>query len=189
MSHPSHLNEQEYIWANERFVIFRYPCLKTARFLLQCAVDVNSINAIKNTPLHIFASNAGVSDYEVVLDLLYNHGAHLDQANSQGQTARDVTKNPATIEWFRRRARYSLKCLCARTIQRNHVPFRERITHSLVAFIEKHWRQRFVIRNKYIASTHLPVRFGVGPADTDLLEILHLQRTVAGRFFIKAQLQ
>lgn len=128
--------------------IFRYPCLKTARLLLQCAVDVNSTDAIRNTPLHIFASNAGVPDDCAILDLLYNHGAHLDQANSQGQTALDLTKNPAIIEWFKRRARYSLKCLCARTIQRNNMAFRESLTHSLVIFVEKHWRQRHWIKTR-----------------------------------------
>ena len=116
----------------------RYPCLKTANFLLQCAIDVNTTNAFKNTPLHTFTSNTEATHDCAILELVCNHGAHLDLANNRGETALDLTKDRAVIEWFRKKARHSLKCLCARMIRRNHFPFREQISHSLAAFVEKH---------------------------------------------------
>ena len=98
---------------------------------------MNATDAIGNTPLHIFALNCGVHD-PAILDFLCQHGAHLDQANIRGETAIDLAEDLIVIDWFKSRVRYSLKCLCAQVIRKNHIPFQDRITESLVTYVQKH---------------------------------------------------
>jgi Fem-1 family protein b len=116
---------------------FRYPCVHTTRLLLQCGVDVNAIDAVRNTPLHIFAGNRS-TEGESMLTLLCDAGAHLDYVNALGEMPIDVASDSTVKQLLKSRMKLSLKCLCARFIQKNSVPFHDRIATSLVSFVEKH---------------------------------------------------
>jgi Fem-1 family protein b len=116
---------------------FRYPCLQTTHILLQCGADVNAIDAIRNTPLHVFVSNESICD-ESILKLLCDAGAHLDCVNALRETPIDLASNPTTKQLLKSRMQLSLKCLCARLIQKNNVQFYGKISTLLTNFVEKH---------------------------------------------------
>ena len=116
---------------------FRYPCLQTARILLQCGAAVNGFDALRNTPLHVIVSSK-VENNESILDLLRNGGAHLDYANALGQTPADLAINFSIKQLLKCQMNLCLKCLCARLIRKMNVPLRDKIPASLVSFVEKH---------------------------------------------------
>lgn len=116
---------------------FRYPCLQTVRTLLQCGANVNANNAVGNTPVHIFVSNSSDCN-EAILQLLCNADAHLDCANALRETPMDMASNLHIKQLLKARMKLSLKCLCARLIQRNDIPFHGKIVNSLVTFVERH---------------------------------------------------
>jgi Fem-1 family protein b len=116
---------------------FRYPCLQTARILLQCGADVNAFDARKNTPLHIFTSNVSNCD-ESTVKLLCEGGAHLDYVNARGETPLDLATSPIIKQILKSQMQIKLKCLCARLIRKNDVPFHGNVSTSLVNFVEKH---------------------------------------------------
>jgi ankyrin repeat protein len=118
-------------------LIFSYPCLRTVRILLQCGADANANNIERATPLHVFVSNAA-SCNDTILQLLCDAGAHLDYANELGETAVDIAFNTNIKQLLQAKLRLSLKCLCARLIQKAKVPFHGKVSNLLVAFIERH---------------------------------------------------
>lgn len=115
----------------------RYPCLQTARLLLQCGADVNVCDAQQNTSLHIIASDKLSCD-ESLLNLLEYFGAHFDYANCLGHTPADLATNYCVYQWLKNRMNLCLKCQCARLIRRENIDFRDKLSSSLVKFIEKH---------------------------------------------------
>ncbi|CAF1443771.1 unnamed protein product [Rotaria sordida] len=115
----------------------KYPCLLTARILLQCGADVNESDAKRNTPLHIFLLNSITYD-ETIIKFLCDAGAHLDYVNIWRKTAIDVAPNMAIKKLLKSNMIFSLKCLCARFIQHNNVRFHENISTALVRFVEEH---------------------------------------------------
>jgi ankyrin repeat protein len=116
---------------------FRYPCLHTVRTLIQCGADVNACNTLRNTPIHIFVSNSSDGN-EAILQLLCEAHAHLDYANVLREIPMDLALNLNIKRLLKTRMRLSLKCLCARLIQMNDIPFHGKIVNSLVTFVERH---------------------------------------------------
>ena len=112
--------------------------MRTARLLIQCGANVNAIDTARNTPLHIVAINNKSTCDESILKLLCDAGAHLDYANVLGEIPVDVASNLNIKRLLKSNMKLSLKCLCARLIQKKNVPFREKIAVSLVNFVEKH---------------------------------------------------
>ena len=115
----------------------RYPCSFTARLLLDCGVDIDARDAGRNTPLHILAAD-GSEPNEALVNLLCDRGAHLDCVNAKGETALDIASCPQMAMLIKGRMQISLKCLCARLIQRSEVPFEGRINKSLETFVAQH---------------------------------------------------
>jgi ankyrin repeat protein len=99
---------------------------------------VNAIDAIRNTPLHVFVSNNESICDESIMKLLCDAGAHLDYVNSLGETPFDLAIDPIIKQLLTRRMYLSLKCLCARLIQKNNIPIYGKFSTSLVNFVKKH---------------------------------------------------
>lgn len=117
--------------------LFRYPCQLTVRMLIQSGADVNATNSIRNTPLHILVTDSSSCD-ENIIGLLCEHGAHLDSVNLLRETAFDLASSIDTIQLLKSKMKLSLKCLCARLIQTSNISFHEKLSKSLVRFIEHH---------------------------------------------------
>ncbi len=105
---------------------------------MQCGADVNAIDAVRNTPLHVFVSNTESTDDESIVKFLFNAGAHVDYVNSLGKTPFDLATNLTIKQLLKLRMYGSLKCLCARLIQKNHLSFHGKVSASLVNFVQRH---------------------------------------------------
>lgn len=116
---------------------FRYPCLLTVRTLLHCGFDLHATDISGNTPLHVFVSNLNTCD-EAILQLLCEAGVHIDYANILGQTAIDVAFNDQTKQLLKSKMNINLKCLCARLIRKTKISFYEKLSLSLVKFVQIH---------------------------------------------------
>ncbi|CAF0749022.1 unnamed protein product [Rotaria sp. Silwood1] len=114
-----------------------YPCLQTTRILLQSGASVNTFDAIRNTPLHIIASSRS-ANHDSILNLLCDAGAHLDFANTFGETPIDLATMPNIQQQLKSRMKLSLKCLCAQLIRKRNVSFRDKVAIALINFVEKH---------------------------------------------------
>ena len=124
------------------FFFVRYPCWMTARLLLECDANVNSLNNDGNTPLHILLQSSTMSNVMKMIDLLCDAGAHLDYVNQQKQTPLELV--PAyrykIVEQLKKKMNVTqLKCLCAQIIRRKDLFYQDGIlSSSLVNFVEKH---------------------------------------------------
>lgn len=98
-------------------------------------MNANSIERL--TPLHVFAAEC-TGFYEAILQLLLDAGAHPDYVNESGHTAHDITLNSNMEQLLQTKMAISLKCLCARQVQRAKIPFQGKISSSLATFIERH---------------------------------------------------
>ncbi|XP_014679678.1 PREDICTED: putative ankyrin repeat protein RF_0381 [Priapulus caudatus] len=149
---------------NERGVEAASALLQTcesAGVLLQ----VNTRDSKGDTPLHSFcrvmlACKGDVYErgregcVQIVHALLFNHGAHVDVVDAQGQTPYELwrwiypTRFRGNVESSdeihgRMSAQYhSLKCHCARVIVRHSVAYENRLPPSLIEFVRAHVRPR-----------------------------------------------
>lgn len=121
------------------YILFylRYPCPTTVCTLLLCGADVNACDNLHNTPLHVYLSSSCTYD-ERILKLLCDAGAHLDYANESRKTPIDMALNSFPQKLLKSKMKISLKCLCARVIRTNNVPFHDKLTPLLVQFVQKH---------------------------------------------------
>ena len=117
--------------------IFRYPCFHTVRTLLKCGADIDTTDTKRNTALHIFVSNTNELD-ESIFRILCANNAHLDWTNMFSATPSDLISDVRLKQILQVKTQLKLKCLCARLIQKCHLPFRKVLTHSLVTFVERH---------------------------------------------------
>ena len=89
------------------------------------------------TPLQTFVSSA-VDCNEAILNLLCDAGAHLDYASTSGKIPMDVAVNISMKQLLMARMTLSLKCLCARLIQKSKLPFEGTISPLLATFVNRH---------------------------------------------------
>ncbi|CAF3068617.1 unnamed protein product [Rotaria sp. Silwood2] len=123
----------------------RFPSLVIVQLLLSCRVSINAIDCNHYTPLHDLVSNKFKkltneqwNDIKIIFELLIDGGAHLD-AIAQGKTPEDCTEHELFKSLFRiYPVQLSLKCLCARIIQKNKLTYSDCIPESLHPFIELH---------------------------------------------------
>ncbi|XP_046449498.1 protein fem-1 homolog A-like [Daphnia pulex] len=112
-----------------------FPSVKVAQLLIDCGADVSSLDQKRNTPLHTAAK---IQNYHSnLVELLLNHGGHIDQINSDGERpAVMLLKLPTCsvhpLQYI------SLRCLAASVIKTQGISYRGEVPVSLEPFIEKH---------------------------------------------------
>ncbi|CAF0926651.1 unnamed protein product [Rotaria sp. Silwood1] len=134
-----HLSLSNHTSANDYFIDFicKYPSLHTVHLLIQCGADVNARDAVQNTPLHIFVSQSTIVD-NTIIQYLFDAGSHADYVNALRETPIDIATNSNIKQFIRTKTKLSLKCLCARLIQKNSILCHGKIANSLINFVEKH---------------------------------------------------
>lgn len=133
-----------------------FPSANVLKLLLECGADPHSLDADKNSPLHLAAANrhfgtssspastngGGVvavsSERDKIILLLLNAGAHLDQCNAFGKTPADLYKNGKLYQVINPINYTSLQCLCAKVIQKHRLPYKDQLTPKLAAFVSIH---------------------------------------------------
>ena len=112
-----------------------FPDAGVAELLLESGADVDAVNNTDCTPLHVACTR---SNYQTkVVETLLNRGAHIDRRSASGNQPQtllssitECTINPLQF--------VSLKCLAARSIAKNKIPFSGHVPVSLEDFIRIH---------------------------------------------------
>ncbi|ROT76986.1 protein fem-1 homolog B [Penaeus vannamei] len=122
--------------------ICRFPCATTTKLLIACGADVNSMDSNRNTPLHLIVPyQKPISDFltlhNIIMALIEN-GAHMDTVNQMGATPFDSATTGVAEIILRTQKKLSLKCLAAKVIKVNSIPYKGQVPRLLEAFIELH---------------------------------------------------
>lgn len=123
----------------------KFPSLSVVELLLSCRAPINAIDYHHKTPLHELAgnrfrpsSNQELANLEKIFQLLVDTGAHLDAIAGE-KTPEDCAEHEKVKDLFQKHPiKLSLKCICARIIQRRVVNYTDRIPHHLHSFIQLH---------------------------------------------------
>ncbi|CAN7939087.1 unnamed protein product [Ixodes hexagonus] len=110
-----------------------FPAPELVRLLLDVGADPNATDDDLSTPLHVAARSRPCARSAAAA--LLARGAHLDRADRFGRTALDYA--PALVEGSPLRFA-GLRCLCARAIVRQGVPFRGLVPRELESFVQCH---------------------------------------------------
>jgi len=114
-----------------------FPVHKTVEFLVSVGADLYARDVDGNTPLHTAVESK--PDCSELVQTLLSSGAHLDETNNRKQTFDDILKRTHTSHSAIDRMQYtSLKCLAARVVSREKIPYRGVVPASLEAFLEVH---------------------------------------------------
>ncbi|XP_033746497.1 protein fem-1 homolog CG6966-like [Pecten maximus] len=112
------------------------------RTLLECGAQINAVDTDYNSPLycHIKAiGKCGVMHEKDILNILLEHGAHVDMTNKAGETPLYVAKqNYVTLHEVKHT---KLQCLAANVINKFNIPYRFEIPINLIRFVEMHGTQ------------------------------------------------
>ncbi|ELU05935.1 hypothetical protein CAPTEDRAFT_1709 [Capitella teleta] len=121
---------------------YKFPNLQVVKLLLSCGANVNAVDiGGKNTPLHLCSKLTHLAEkYKVaeVAEVLVAHGAHVDACNELGQLASACFSRLPMKLSVPPANRVSLKCLAARAVKRNRIPYEREVPATLNSFIELH---------------------------------------------------
>jgi len=102
--------------------------------LLEAGAAADATDAGKNTPLHAVVFNQPETSpvRDEIVDLLLQHGVHVDAANADGRTASDCLSPSLVFDHV------SLKCLAARAVRSYKLPYRGNVPATLADFVDRH---------------------------------------------------
>ncbi|XP_063238060.1 protein fem-1 homolog A [Bacillus rossius redtenbacheri] len=120
-------------FSDDNQVIF--PNLNVIRLLLDSGAHVNARNESRSTPLHIAATPYNF--HSPLVEMLLEHGAHLDQPNRAGDCpAAVISGNPQnTVDMMKY---VSLRCFAASAVCRHGIPYRGQVPLTLEKFVDFH---------------------------------------------------
>ncbi|GFG36055.1 hypothetical protein Cfor_01723 [Coptotermes formosanus] len=112
-----------------------FPNMDVIKLLLECGAPVNARNESRSTPLHVAANPYNF--YSPLVQLLLDHGAHLDQPNRAGDCpAIFVAVNPLNNVHL---VNYvTLRCLAATAVCKYKIPYQGQIPATLETFVKFH---------------------------------------------------
>lgn len=119
-----------------RYPVCSFPDPNVVELLLECGARVTDTDSEGNTPLHIAARNTTKSDRGDIMEILLQHGAHIDARNKDGKVSMELVK---AVECDISAINYtSLQCLAARAIVKQNIPYRNCIPRKLEEFVSSH---------------------------------------------------
>jgi len=115
-----------------------FPSTSVVKLLVECGAKINANNQTGSTPLHT-ASMVENFNQEIV-EILLDNGAHIDIRNNDSDRPVDMLKRvPEGAGSKINPLHYTtLKCLAARVVADNRVPYKEEIPAILEEFIQAH---------------------------------------------------
>lgn len=149
-----------------RFPLCEFPMVEMVKLFLEVGADPNKRDGDDSTPLHAVASmllnvdksainsnsnnNANGSSTPVIMascktvvDLLLEHGAHIDIRNKKGETAlnllmKSFNADQAVSANILPLKHLSLQCLAAQVIVKNKLSFDSSLSKDLAEFVQSH---------------------------------------------------
>lgn len=114
---------------------FIFPNMDVIKLLLECGAPLNARNESRCTPLHVAANPYNF--YSPLLQLLLDHGAHLDQPNRAGDcpaifVAMNPLNNVHLVNYV------TLRCLAATAVCKYKIPYEGQIPATLETFVKFH---------------------------------------------------
>lgn len=118
-----------------RFAMKIFPAPKTIQFLVEVGGDINTRDEDGNLPLHVAAESKSCSPE--LIQVLLDCGGHIDEVNEAKKTFEDLTtiKLHPVVD---KMPYLTLKCLAARVVGRNQVPYKGIVPASIESFIQVH---------------------------------------------------
>lgn len=122
--------------------VCKFPCGATTQLLIQCGADVNAMDSMRNTPLHIIVGyQKPISDFMTlhsIITKLIEAGAHMDCVNMKGETPSDAALTGVAEIILKTQSKLSLKCIAAKAVKTYNLLYEGHVPHTLIGFIEMH---------------------------------------------------
>lgn len=123
--------------------VVSFPDSQVAQLLIKCGANVNAQDNGGNTPMHALVNispktNANSKEVENAIHVLVDADSHLDICNKERKTTMDCAKREEEATLLRTSFQLSLKCLAARYIRNNDVPYHGLIPSYLEEFLALH---------------------------------------------------
>ena len=119
-----------------------YSYSGAVKLLLKEGFNVNAINGNGNTALHIVATLKPSDDkihlLTVMLQVLFDGGAHHDFVNNDGKTPMDMAGTDEARMILSERRKLELKCISARAVKRFGIPYLGLVPKILEKYISMH---------------------------------------------------
>ena len=119
-----------------------YSYSGAVKLLLKEGFNVNAINGNGNTALHIVATLKPSDDkihlLTVMLQVLFDGGAHHDFVNNDGKTPMDMAGTDEAHMILSERRKLELKCISARAVKRFGIPYLGLVPKILEKYISMH---------------------------------------------------
>ena len=124
--------------------VVQFPSDTVVKLLLKCGADPNQVDVAGNTPLHVIVKyNRPISDFLTlhnIITALLDANIHLDRANTEGITPAEASTTGVAEIILRTTSKrqINLKCLAARVVRKNKIPYRGEVPQALYDYIEMH---------------------------------------------------
>ncbi|XP_077989636.1 protein fem-1 homolog B-like [Glandiceps talaboti] len=122
--------------------VCRFPNALLVKMLIDCGAIPDKVDNCGDSPLHIIVKyNKPISDFLTLhgcIMSLLNAGAHIDRVNKTGKTPIDVSTTGVSEIILKTQIKMSLKCLAARAVKKNGIPYKGNVPIALESFIEMH---------------------------------------------------
>ena len=122
--------------------VFKTPCFKTVRLLLNAGCSVNVVNREGDSVLHLaVAFKPSASDVQLlrdVLETLLDGGAHEDLVNNDRKTPIDIAETDESRRILSTRKRLDLKCIAAGAVQKFGLSYVDVVPKTVEKFISLH---------------------------------------------------
>ena len=122
--------------------VVSFPNMEVVKLLVKCGANVNACDNHGDTPLHVIMKyNKPISDFlslhSIIIVLLENN-AHADVTNNAGNTPVEVATTGVAEIILRTKNKLCLKCIAARAVKSNKIPYHGHIPVMLEQFVQIH---------------------------------------------------